>query len=85
MTQMATITSKRQLTIPASIFKRAGFSEGDRVLIEETEEGLLIRSSLELVKELAGSVSIPKHLKNLDLDATIQLAKSRQFKVRNER
>ena len=85
MMQMATITSKRQLTIPASIFKRVGFSEGDRVLIEETTEGLLIRSSLQSVTELAGSVSIPKHLKNLDLDEVILLAKSRQFKVRKER
>ena len=60
MSQMATITSKKQLTIPAAIFRQAGLQIGQRVIVSEENGSLKITSAERLVDELAGSVPIPK-------------------------
>lgn len=80
MIQMATITSKRQLTIPSKIFKKAGIGIGERVLVQEVEDGLLIRSAMRLVKELGGSVSVPQRLRGVDIDKAVEIAKERYFR-----
>lgn len=80
MMQMATITSKRQLTIPSKIFKKAGIGIGERVVVQEVEEGLLIRSAMRLVEDLAGSVSVPKRLRGVDIDKAVEIAKERYFR-----
>jgi AbrB family looped-hinge helix DNA binding protein len=50
----ATVTSKSMINIPASIRKKYGFKEGDKVVFLETENGLtLIR--VPPLKELYGS------------------------------
>lgn len=79
MTYVATVTSKRQFTIPAKLFKQVGLSEGDRVLIEEKEGELRIKPALDLVDRLAGSVSIPPQLQDGDLDEAIAKAKKTYF------
>lgn len=60
MIQMATITSKKQLTIPAALFRQAGFKEGQKVIVSEENGSLKITSAEALVEQLAGSVPIPK-------------------------
>ncbi len=82
MTYLATITSKRQFTIPSELYKKVGFARGDKVTIEEKNEGLYIRSAVGLVKQLAGSVSIPQHLRTDDLDQAITMAKKNYFKTK---
>lgn len=79
MTHLATITSKRQFTIPAKLFKRARFSNGDKVLVDEKNGVLRIKKVTSLVSELAGSVSVPKHLSKISPDEAIKLAKRRRF------
>lgn len=83
MNQMATITSKRQLTIPVALFKKANLSQGDRVLIEERNGKLLIKKAVDLVEELAGSIKVPKKWKGKDIDQIIEESKRKYFsKVR---
>jgi AbrB family looped-hinge helix DNA binding protein len=40
---IATISTKGQVTLPASLRKRLGMKPHDRVSIESTEEGILIK------------------------------------------
>jgi len=82
MTYLATITSKRQLTIPSYLFKKVGFSIGDKVLVEEKAGSLQIKSALNLVKRLAGSVSISESQKKVDVDQAISESKENYFKSR---
>lgn len=80
MTQMATITSKKQLTIPAALFRKAGFKEGQRVIVSEENGSLKITSAEALVEKLAGSVPIPKKWQGKDLDQIIDEARDEYFK-----
>lgn len=79
MTYIATITSKRQLTIPVDLFKKIGFSKGDKVIIEEKAGNLYIKSATDLVNKLAGSVSITKSQRKIDVDQAIKIAKKTHF------
>ncbi|OGM63914.1 hypothetical protein A2893_00165 [Candidatus Woesebacteria bacterium RIFCSPLOWO2_01_FULL_39_25] len=79
MSYIATITSKRQLTIPSELFKNTKLAEGDKVLIEEKNGELRIKKAVDLVEELAGSVEIPKHLRGIDIDKAIRIAKKNYF------
>lgn len=60
MNQLATITSKKQLTIPAAIFRQAGLEIGQRVIVSEENGSLKITPAEKLVEELAGSIPMPK-------------------------
>lgn len=82
MKVLGTITSKRQLTIPADIFDKIGLSKGDKVLIKERKGELIIKPARLLVEELAGSVDIPEKLKGKDLDEAIKESKEKYFKDR---
>ena len=60
MSQIATITSKKQLTLPAELFRKAGLKIGQKVIVSEENGRLLLTPAELLVEELAGSVPIPK-------------------------
>lgn len=79
MTWTATITSQRQITIPAELFHKKVFSPGEKVVVETTNNGISITSSLKLVEELAGSIPIPKRFKGLTADQIIEKAKDEYF------
>ena len=79
MNYTATITSKRQLTIPSDLFVKAKLSEGDKVLIEESNGELRIRSAVDLVEKLAGSLKVPSRFKDLSEDEIITKAKEEYF------
>lgn len=79
MAYSATITSKRQLTIPVKVFRSLGFEVGDRVVITEEDGALKIKRAVDLVEKLAGSVKIPDELKGVDVDEAIRIAKERRF------
>lgn len=80
MNYLATITSKRQLTIPSKVFKKAGLSKGDRVLVEEEGGELRIKKALDLVEELAGSLKLPKKYRGMTDEEIIKQAKEEYFK-----
>lgn len=80
MNFLATMTSKRQLTIPVVISKKIGLSKGDKVLIHEEKGQLIIKPAHKLIDSLAGSVTIPEKLKKIDPDQAITKAKEKYFK-----
>ncbi len=80
MSQMATITSKKQLTIPAEVFRKAGLQIGQRVIVSEENGSLKITSAEALVEKLAGSVPIPKKWQGKDLDQIIDEARDEYFR-----
>ncbi len=79
MTHAATITSKRQLTIPARIFRTAKLHQGQRVHITYSNGALTVEPARALVSRLAGSVNVPKRLRRVGLDALIQRSKASYF------
>ncbi|OGG13918.1 hypothetical protein A3D77_05250 [Candidatus Gottesmanbacteria bacterium RIFCSPHIGHO2_02_FULL_39_11] len=80
MTYTATITSKRQLTIPVEIFKKIGFKKGEKVLVEEQEDGVKIISTLSRLRKLAGSLKLAKKYKGMDLDKLIDVAREKYYR-----
>lgn len=80
MAQIATITSKRQLTIPVSIFKKMNLKKGQKVLISEDNGSIKIEPALALIQSLAGSVKIPPRFKGMLLEKIIAKAKKEHFK-----
>ncbi len=79
MNQMATITSKKQLTIPAHLFYEAGLYIGQKVIVTEENGSLNITPAEKLVEELAGSVPMPKKWRGKKLDHIIEEAKDEYF------
>ena len=79
MSQIATITSKKQLTIPAEVFRQAGLQIGQRVIVSEENGDLKITSAEKLVERLAGSIPMPKKWKGKDIDEIIEEARNEYF------
>ena len=78
-TAVATITGKRQLTIPAKIFRALGLSVGEKVIVKEEEGQIKIEPVKNLVEELASSVEVPDEYKDLDVDTLVREAKKDYF------
>ena len=79
MNQLATITSKKQLTIPAAIFRQAGLEIGQRVIVSEENGSLKITPAERLVEQLAGSVPMPKKWKGKNIDEIIEESRDEYF------
>ena len=79
MNKIATITSKRQLTIPATFFRKSGFRDRQKVLITETDGKLVISQVDDLVNALAGSLQSPKKWQGKNIDKIIELSKQEYF------
>lgn len=82
MPQLATITSKRQLTIPVSIFEKLFLEKGTRVVVQEKKGRMIIQPVKALIKELSGSVALPKRFKGLSIEQMIKKAKQEYFAER---
>lgn len=80
MSQMATITSKKQLTLPAELFRRAGLRVGQKVIVSEDNGCLILTPAEKLVEELAGSVPVPPQWKGKSIDKIIDEARDEYFK-----
>jgi bifunctional DNA-binding transcriptional regulator/antitoxin component of YhaV-PrlF toxin-antitoxin module len=80
MNYVATITSKRQLTIPSKLFKKAKLSKGDKLLIKEESGELKIKKASSIVEEMAGSLSIPKRFRTIKDEVLIKKAKAKYYK-----
>lgn len=80
MSQLATITSKRQFTIPISIFDKLNLKIGQRLFVNVEDNVMKVEPATSLVSKLAGSVKIPKRFKGLSTDVMIKKAKKEHFK-----
>lgn len=80
MSQMATITSKKQLTLPVELFKKAGFKIGQKLIVSEENGHLILTPAEKLVEELAGSLPIPKKWKGKNLDRIIEESAEEYFR-----
>ncbi|MBI4089761.1 MAG: AbrB/MazE/SpoVT family DNA-binding domain-containing protein [Candidatus Levybacteria bacterium] len=83
MNQNATITSKMQFTIPINIARKVGVKSGEKVNVSEENGRIIIAPVKNLLKELAGSLSLPKTWKGKDIDSIIKESKQRHFKSKN--
>ena len=79
MLQVATITSKMQLTLPVSIARKIGLKSGQKVAVSEKEGKITLTPIRSLIEELAGSVTVPSKLKGKSVDGIIHIAKSEHF------
>lgn len=79
MIKTATITSKRQLTIPVSIFNELGLSKVRTMIIEKDNNSLVLTPVQGLVDKLSGSVTIPKKYQGLSMDEIIENSKTEHF------
>lgn len=82
MTHFSTITSKRQLTLPAKVFKEAGLKQGQKVAVTWRDGELIITPLTDLVERLAGSLPTPKAWRGKDPDRIIDIAKKKHFRGR---
>ena len=80
MNYLATITSKRQFTIPVAIFEELNLQVGQKVIVSEEDGSIKITSALALLDKLAGSVKIPKKYQGMDIDEIIEKAKKEYFR-----
>jgi AbrB family looped-hinge helix DNA binding protein len=53
MVEVATVTSKGQITLPASIRRRLGLRKGSKIIFVEEEEGIRVLSESDLSKRFA--------------------------------
>lgn len=67
VTQIATITDQRQLTLPVALFYNNMFAAGEKVVVETLADGIKITPAVKLVRKLAGSVPIPDRFKGLEV------------------
>lgn len=79
MAELATITSKRQFTIPVSIFQSLDLKQGQKVLVYQDNGAIKIEPALDLIDQLAGSVKLPKRFRNMGIDKVISKAKKEYF------
>jgi len=80
MTYLATITSKRQFTIPVELFKKAKLKTNQKVLVSMDDSGALrVESMRNLVKELSGSVPIADNYKGLSLNQIAKKAREEYY------
>lgn len=79
MQQMVRISSKRQITIPAAMYKKLQLRKGQNLIVNTANNRITLTPAELLVHELAGSVKIPEHLRGIDLDKAIEEAKRIHF------
>ena len=79
MLQVVTITSKRQLTLPAKFFKKLNLQSGQKVTIREEGGELILTPAENLVERLAGILVIPEKWKGKSIDNIVEQSKEDYF------
>ena len=80
MNQLATITSKNQLTLPAALFRKAGFRIGQKVIVTEENGSLNIIPAERLIEELGGILKPIKKWKGKSNEDIIEQSKMEYFR-----
>lgn len=73
------MTSKNQVTVPASIAKELGFHAGSQLLADSVNGTLVLRDAKGSLDELYGMLKVPKKLKNVSIKKAIEKGKRRYF------
>ncbi len=84
MNYLGSITSKRQLTIPISVFNDTNFKIGQKVIIRKKGESIVIDPASSLVEKLAGSIAIPARFKGMSPDQILAIAKAEHFQKQSK-
>lgn len=72
--EIATVTSKGQITIPSSLRERYGIGEGDRLLAVPTEHGIVLKKiELPSVEEFRERVEEREKTPGMDMDEINEL------------
>lgn len=71
MKKTVKITSKRQITIPAAIYKELGLSDGASLVMDSGPGYITLTDPLNGFYKLAGSLKTPEKYKGVDLDEAI--------------
>lgn len=79
MHYIATLTSKRQLTLPSKLTRKLNLKPGEKMAIKEESGRLIMTPTVRLVEELAGSLKLPDKFKGLDTQQMIEKAKKEYF------
>ena len=79
MTYTVTVTSKRQITLPAKLFVELGFEKGQKLQIKRQGRELVMSLELDELHELMGSVKRPKKYARLEIDEMIDQAKEKYW------
>jgi len=79
MQKTATITSKKQLTIPARVYEEAGFERGQKVLVSVEDGKMIVYPTEHLIDRLAGSLKTPESWRGKDTKNIIGQAKEKYF------
>lgn len=85
MNKTATITGKRQITIPIKLFKAAGLNKNKKVLVSEKHGEIVITPLVAKVEKLAGSLKMPQGWKGKDLDQIIEESKAEYFAQKSKK
>lgn len=85
MYQTATITSKRQLTIPAEMFRKMNLEKGQKVIMSIDVDSIRMEPAVDLVERLAGSLSVPGIYRGKDVETMIADAKRAYVQKRAKR
>lgn len=80
MTYLATITSKRQITLPAALFSKLDLKSGTKVIITEEQGKIIMSPSESAVHELAGIIKVPKKISDNRLKAIIKISRHKRLK-----
>ncbi len=80
MSQLGTITSKNQITLPVKLVKKLNLKPGEKIVFSEENGKLVLTPAERLVEELAGSVPVPKKWQGKDINEIIDLAKDEYFR-----
>lgn len=84
MQQIATITGKMQLTVPARMARKIGLKTGDKVIVSDSRGKIAITPARSLIEELAGSLPLPKKWQRRTIEQIIEDAKSEHFRKKSE-
>lgn len=86
--QLVTISSQRQITIPADMLGQLGVDKLDKLFLTIEEEKLVAKPQKgSLVDRLAGSLShlVPKSMQKISTDKAIEIARDiRAKEIANE-
>lgn len=85
MYQTATITSKRQLTIPVEMYRKMNLEKRQKVILSLEADTIRLEPAVDLVERLAGSLSVPVAYRGKDLDIMIEEAKHTYIQKRAKR
>lgn len=79
MLQTVSISSKRQITIPAKIYNHFGLSRGLKLIITIDSDKIILQKAQALLDEVAGTIKLPKRFKNKPLESVVNEAKTEYF------